>query len=140
MHTFIDLAVSGNITATGAITAGSASDRRLKKDIKSIDINAASAVLSKLKPVEYDWNDEAKRLGNYVGHSRGFLADEYLDVIPGAGRKIWGEYDAIDYEQSIPYLVAGWQQQNIRIRILEGEISVLKEELNHLRRNANVIR
>ena len=135
-----NLAVSGNITATGAITAGSASDRRLKKDIKSIDINAASAVLSKLKPVEYDWNDEAKRLGNYAGHSRGFLADEYLDAIPGAGRKIWGEYDAIDYEQSIPYLVAGWQQQNIRIRILEGEISVLKEELNHLRRNANVIR
>ncbi len=133
------VAVTGNITASGAITAGSASDRRLKKDIKSIDINTAAEVLAHLHPVRFAWNDIARELGELSGQSCGFLADEYLTVIPSAGRKIWGDYDAIDYNQSIPYLVAGWQQQNMRIRILEGEISALRQEICQMRRKANVV-
>ena len=126
--------VNGNVIATGAVTAGAASDRRLKDDIKKININDASDILGQLRPVEYDWNDDAARLGRLFGHSRGFLADEYLKIIPGAGRKIWGEYDAIDYNQTIPYLVGGWQAHNIRFRILEGEIKILKDEIHQLKR------
>ena len=126
--------VAGNIVASGQVSAGSASDRRLKAGIKTIDINDASDVLAKLRPVEFDWNDKAAELGQLSGHSRGFIADEYLEHIPGAGRKIWGEYDAIDYNQAIPYIVAAWQAQNLRIRILEGEMQLLREDNISLRR------
>ena len=137
-----NLAVSGNITATGAITAGSASDRRLKDDIKTINLVEAADLLSALNPVTFRWNEKAGELGQLHGISRGFIADEFLSRVPNAGRKIWGDYDAIDYNQIIPYLVAGWQQQNLRIRILEGDISALKEENALLRRRlkeANVL-
>ena len=128
------LKVSGNIVATGNVTSGTASDRRLKKDIRDITLADAEAVLARLHPVQFEWNDDAARLGRLFGVSRGFLADEYLKLLPNAGRKIWGDYDAIEYEQTIPYLVAGWQQQNLRIRILEGDMKVLKAENEHLRR------
>ena len=134
LHITTALNVAGNIVATGNIVAGSASDRRLKEDVRSITLQEAADLLSVLNPVVYRWNDEAAKLGGLRGIGRGFLADEYLDLLPNAGRKIWGDYDAIDYEQTIPYLVAGWQQQNLRIRILEGEIAYLKEENQRLNR------
>lgn len=126
--------VTGNISATGNVVAGVSSDRRLKKDIRSISLSEAADLLSVLNPVVFQWNEKAAELGELHGVARGFIADEYLDLLPNAGRKIWGEYDAIDYNQVIPYLVAGWQQQNLRIRILEGEIRVLKEENQRLNR------
>ena len=137
-----NLAVSGNITASGAITAGSASDRRLKDDIRPISLVEAADLLSVLNPVTFRWNEKAGEMGQLKGVSRGFIADEFLSLVPNAGRKIWGDYDAIDYNQVIPYLVAGWQQQNLRIRILEGDISTLREENALLRRRlkeANVL-
>lgn len=126
--------ISGNLVITGNSASGSASDRRLKEDIKTIDINRASEIMAQLRPVEFDWNKKAAELGQLSGHSRGFIADEYLKLIPEAGRKIWGEYDAIDYEQAIPYIVAAWQQQNMRIRVLEGDIKTLREDNELLRR------
>ena len=141
LHITTSLNVSGNIVATGGITAGSASDRRLKKDIRTITLGEAADLLMVLNPVVYEWNDEAAKLGGLHGVGRGFIADEYLNLLPNAGRKIWGEYDAIDYEQVIPYLVAGWQQQNLRSRILESEVKFLKEEIDRLnRRMRDVIR
>ena len=128
--------ISGNLVITGNSTSGQASDRRLKDDIKTIDINKASDLVAQLRPVEFSWNEKAAQLGQLSGRSRGFIADEYLQLIPEAGRKIWGEYDAIDYNQAIPYIVAAWQQQNMRIRILEGEISSLKAENELMRRRA----
>ena len=121
-----DFTATGNSTATGNVVAGSASDRRLKKDIRSITPIEAADLLTVLNPVVYHWNDKASELGGLHGIARGFLADEYLDLLPNAGRKIWGEYDAIDYDQVIPYLVAGWQQQHFRIRELEEELENLR--------------
>ncbi len=141
-----DVFVSGNFKASGYNNAGaSASDRRLKTDIRSISLREAADLLSVLKPVVFRWNQDAEHLseGGLKGVSRGFLADEFLDVLPNAGRKMWEKYDAICYEQVIPYLVAGWQQQNLRIRILEGEISSLKDDNELMRRRlreANVLR
>lgn len=126
--------VSGNLLATGAITAGAASDRRLKSHIKTIDQRKAEDLLGALNPVTFEWNDDAARLGHLFGVARGFIADEYLKVLPNAGRKIWGDYDAIDYNQVIPYLVAGWQRQNLKIRTLEGDIKTLREDNELLRR------
>ena len=129
LHITTALNVAGNIIATGNIVAGSASDRRLKKEIRTITRNEAADVLWALNPVTYQWNELAARLGDLRGVGRGFLADEFLDKLPNAGRKIWGEYDAIDYEQVIPYLVAGWKEQQRRIVELETELKVMRRAL-----------
>ena len=128
--------VTGNFAVTGNCSMGTVSDRRLKEDIKDIDLNAAVEVLAALRPVTFNWNQDAERLseGQLHGPARGFIADEYLKQLPNAGKQIWGEYNSLYYEQTIPYLVAGWKQEDMRIRILEGEISSLKEEIHGLRR------
>lgn len=128
--------VSGNFVATGNVTSGNSSDRRLKKDIRDISMDDAEHVLSHLHPVSFNWNHIAEKLSDGVltGEARGFLADEYLEEMPNAGRKMWGDYDAIYYEQTIPYLVAGWQQQSMQLRILKDEINILKEDNKILRR------
>ena len=128
--------VSGNFVATGNVTSGNASDRRLKRDIRDITLDDAERMLSALHPVYFCWNDDAERLseGELSGIARGFIADEFLKQMPNAGRKIWGDYDALYYEQAIPYLVAGWKQQNLLMRILESEIKTLKEDNEILRR------
>lgn len=124
------VSITGNIIATGYIDAGyGASDRRLKKDIKTMDFAAAAHVLAALRPVTFAWNEKASELGPFSGDSRGFIADEYNCIIGNATRKMWGEYDAIDYHQVIPYLVAGWQLQQQRIEALAGEIEKLRRRL-----------
>ena len=124
------VSITGNIIATGYIDAGyGASDRRLKKDIKTMDLAEAAHVLAALRPVTFAWNEKASELGPFSGDSRGFIADEYNCIIGNATRKMWGEYDAIDYHQVIPYLVAGWQLQQQRIEALAGEIEKLRRRL-----------
>ena len=125
-----NVTVSGNMDCTGEATAGTASDRRLKENVKTMDVNFAAEVLGLLRPVTFDWNEEAVRLseGRKKGRSRGFIADEYNSIIPNATRKIWGIYDAIDYQHAIPYLVGGWKQHDKRIADLENEVEKLRAE------------
>jgi len=128
--------MTGNLVTTGNQISGNASDRRLKDDIRDIKLDEAEEMLAALHPVSFRWNEKAGELsdGQLTGVSRGFIADELLAQMPNAGRKMWGEYDAIYYEQVIPYLVAGWQQQNLRIRILEGDMRIVRAENESLRR------
>ena len=136
LHITSSAYLSGNFVATGNVTSGNASDRRLKEDIRDISLDEAEEMLAALRPVSFRWNEMAGELsdGQLTGVSRGFIADELLAQMPGAGRKMWGDYDAIYYEQVIPYLVAGWQRQNLRLRILEGDIKVLRADNEQLRR------
>lgn len=130
LHIDSSVSITGNIIATGYIDAGlSPSDRRLKKDIKTMDFAEATHVLAALRPVTFAWNEKASELGQFAGDSRGFIADEYNCIIGNATRKMWGEYDAIDYHQVIPYLVAGWQLQQRRIEALTGGIEKLRRRL-----------
>ena len=118
----------GNVYARGDVIAAWASDRRLKKEIKPISSLDANEVLESLRPVEFEWNEKAEKLseGHKTGKARGFLADEFLEILPNAGRKIWNEYDAIDYVQVIPYLVAGYQSLKAEVEQLKVEIAELK--------------
>lgn len=117
-----------NIYAEGDVIAAWASDRRLKKNVEPISSLDADEVLEALKPVEFEWNEKAEELseGHKTGKARGFLADEFLEVLPNAGRKIWHDYDAIEYNQVIPYLVAGYQSLKKEVEELKKEIAELK--------------
>lgn len=126
----------GNIVATGEVSAGNASDRRLKKDISTLSERETEHVLSALNPVSFIWNEKAEELSN--GRKRGiaysFVADEFLSLLPNAGRKMWDEYDAIYTEQVVPYVVKGWQMHERRLSDHERRIQELEKENKELKR------
>ncbi len=117
-----NIMVAGNITAAGNVTAGSASDRRLKRNLRELTDYDALTTLNALRPVAFEWNDIAGALGGLMGQGQGFIADEFKAIVPNASRKIWGEYDAIDYTAVVPYLVRGWQLLMERIKALESRL------------------
>lgn len=130
------LYVANNIVATGEVSAGNASDRRLKKDISTLSEGETEYVLSALNPVSFIWNEKAEELSN--GRKRGiaysFVADEFLSLLPNAGRKMWDEYDAIYTEQVVPYLTKGWQMHERRLSDHERRIQELEKENKELKR------
>ena len=130
------LYVANNIVATGEVSAGNASDRRLKKDISTLSERETEHVLSALNPVSFVWNAKAEELSN--GRKRGiaysFVADEFLSLLPNAGRKMWHEYDAIYTEQVVPYLTKGWQMHERRLSDHERRIQELEKENKELKR------
>ena len=130
------LYVANNIVATGEVSAGNASDRRLKKDISTLSEGETEHVLSALNPVSFIWNEKAEELSN--GRKRGiaysFVADEFLSLLPNAGRKMWDEYDAIYTEQVVPYVVKGWQMHERRLSDHERRIQELEKENKELKR------
>lgn len=125
---------SGNFVTTGNITAGSASDRRLKDNIKSMTDDNALSVLKSLNPVTFEWNTTANELGKLNGVSDGFIADEYEKLIPNSSRTIWANYRAIDYTRVSGYLVKGWQNHETRLEAAERKIKELENELAQYRR------
>lgn len=129
-----NLFIYGNLTSTGSITFGSASDRRLKDNIKSMTDEQATYVLKALNPVTYQWNSTAYELGKLSGVSDGFIADEYEKLIPNSGRDIWANYRAINYERATSYLVKGWQNHETRLEKAERRIKELENELKQYRR------
>lgn len=131
----------GNIVASGQVASGTASDRRLKRNIRTINNKDTLHILSSLNPVIFEWNDKALTLGGLQGTASSFIAGEYLELLPYAGRKVWDMYDAIYIEQTIPYLVGGWQMHerllsdhNKRILDLERENKILREEIRKMKR------
>lgn len=129
-------AFTGNIASAGEVSAGNASDRRLKKDISTLSDMETEHVLSALNPVSFVWNSKAEELSN--GRKRGiaysFVADEFLSLLPNAGRKMWDEYDAIYTEQVVPYVVKGWQMHERRLSDHERRIQELERENKELKR------
>lgn len=126
----------GNIVASGQVSAGNASDRRLKKDISTLSERETKHVLSHLNPVSFTWNAKAEELsgGDKKGIARSFVADEFLSLLPNAGRKMWNDYDAIYTEQAVPYLVKGWQMHERRLSDHERRIQELEKENRELKR------
>ena len=119
-----------NVYAYGDVIAAYSSDRRLKDNIQTISSEEADSVLQALNPVSFEWNKIEEELteGHRKGIARSFVADEFLQVLPNAGQKVYGEkYDAIFIEQVIPYLVAGYKKQQQELEDLKKEIAELKK-------------
>lgn len=117
-----NLTASGNIYAAGAITAGSASDLRLKRDI--VALNSPADILSKLRPIKYAWNSLATSLDpRNTGCDVGFVAQEVMSLIPEAVTQDYFEdYYRLNQIKIIPYLVKGWQDHENRIEAIEKSL------------------
>lgn len=126
----------GNIASAGEVSAGNASDRRLKKNISTLSEAETEHVLSALNPVSFTWNAKAEELsgGGKRGIARSFVADEFLSLLPNAGRRMWNDYDAIYTEQVVPYLTKGWQMHERRLSDHERRIQELEKENRELKR------
>lgn len=118
--------VVGSIqTSTTSTTYNTSSDYRLKEDWR--DIDAPSAKLMALKPVNFGWKVDGTR-------TDGFLAHELAEVLPYA---VTGEKDAVDedgnfemqsvdHSKVVPLLTAALQEAIKKIDALEMRLAKLE--------------
>jgi hypothetical protein len=114
--------IVGSISTNGSSTAyNTSSDYRLKKDW--VAVSDASTRVNALKPVNFAWKADGKRVD-------GFLAHELADVVPEA---VTGEKDAVDdkgnpvyqgIDQSklVPLLTAALQEALAEIKSLKARL------------------
>lgn len=123
------LQVTGNITATGEITAYSSSDERLKKNIEPI--TNGLDIIDKINPVSYNWNDKAIELNPTKSINKsdvGVVAQELEEVLPNLVHSMYDdEYLGVDYIKLIPYLISSVKQLKNEIAELKNEIIELKK-------------
>ena len=128
------LHVGGDIVATGAITAGSASDARLKTNVANISNEQARAIVMALRPVNFTWNEKATSLfDQYKGDDTGFIAQEVEPLLPMAIGTIFDEYKRLDATKMIPAIVKVEQDHETRIVQLEARVKELEAEIARLR-------
>ncbi len=133
----------GNVVATGAITAGSASDARLKTNIQSLSAESAKRIVMALNPVTFTWNEKAGELfDQYKGDDLGMIAQEVEPYLPQAVGTIFENYKRLDYTKVISPLVKVAQDHETRLEKLEKEVKArdakiveLESEIKRLRMN-----
>lgn len=138
------LDVSGVIHSTtgifsdGYVTAGSASDARLKDNVRTMEFGDAMAILANARPVRFSWNGLANSLcEKYVGNDMGMIAQEVEPYIPEAISSIYGEYKRLDYTKFIAPLVCVAKSHEERLQQAEREIADLKRENAQLKARLN---
>lgn len=128
------LHVTGNIIATGAITAkASSSDIRLKTDIQGYD---AMGIIRKFRSVKYHWNAIAKENSEVFNHDNwnyGLIAQDLLS----GGYSQWvkdtfNDYYTIDYERLIPVVWKGLQEVDDEVTRLRKEVVRLNKRISEL--------
>ena len=108
----------GLVRSTGDIVAYYSSDERLKDNISLIP-NALDKV-SKLRGVEFDWNDKQDV---YQGHDVGVIAQDVQKVLPELVQERADGYLAVKYEKMVALLIES-------IKELKTEVDELKQQLN----------
>jgi|TARA_B100001094_G_scaffold277052_1_gene285625 hypothetical protein len=122
-----ELHVSGNIFATGNITAYYSSDIRLKDNVRPIEDSLFK--LSKLRGVEFDWNEKAHELDIQKGHDVGLIAQEVEEVLPEVVVTRDDGFKAVRYDRVVSLLVQGINDQQKQIKDLKSDIIELKKRL-----------
>lgn len=120
------LDVSGVIHTTqgvlsdGFVTAGSASDARLKEDIRPLDPAVASRIVLGARPVAFRWTEQAGELCPYYrGDDLGMIAQEVEPLLPSAVSSIFFKYKRLDYTKFIAPVITVVQDHEDRLRKLE---------------------
>ena len=106
--------VNGNLVATGGVTALSASDMRLKADVKPI--SNALDIISSVRPITHKWNKKAQDVNKALDGTKtnyGVIAQELKTILPDlVGGMYSGKYLGVNYEQLISILIAAVQELN----------------------------
>ncbi len=131
--TTIALKVNGLTSATSYVAT---SDKRFKKDIKSIE-NAMDLV-NKLQGVSYKWRSSEFKERSFGSEGQiGFIAQDVEKIIPEAVIKDENGYYGINYNMIIPVLAealkgqaAKMQEQQSHITELESIVSAMKSNIS----------
>lgn len=121
---------NGSLFSTGEITAYQSSDRRLKTNIHNLN---SIDIIRKLRPVEFDWTDEALDMKfDKTRHSYGLIAQEVEDVLPDIVHyNMFGKgYLSLDYPKLIPLTISA-------IKDIDDEVTKLKKEVKELKKRLN---
>jgi hypothetical protein len=128
----IRLGNGGNIIANDNITAyGSASDRRLKENVKPL-VGALDKVMQ-LQGCTFDWKentDQRDLIG--IKEDIGFIADEVQAVVPEMVRTDVEGYLSLRDRGFSALLVEAVKEQQKQIEDQKTEISELKSMINML--------
>jgi hypothetical protein len=112
----------------------SASDRRLKENIRPIEADFARAFFEKVNPVSFNFIADEDKKTEY-----GLIAQELEEVFDDLGEdneniiiELEGEeqYKAINYEKLVGILIPAVKDLYAQINELKEEIKILKEERN----------
>ena len=119
----------GGIQTTGDIIAfANISDKRFKMNITPFNTNDGIDIINKLNPVKFRWKADLFNTTMANKDDIGFIAQEVAEIIPEAVAKCKIEmndidYNYINYERIIPYLVNN-------IKYLNNKIVELEDKLN----------
>jgi len=100
------------------------SDFNLKNSIDTINFGLSDVL--KLKPVSFNWNDEARNINEYK--SMGFIAQDIMDVIPNAASTMGDGDMQVDYNAIVATLTKAIQEQQALIKALEQRILTLENK------------
>jgi hypothetical protein len=137
------------------------SDRKLKNDIKPL--SDALSIINQLKPSVYTFKtNEYKQMNLPEGLQYGLIADEVQQVVPGAvkkavqpaeyenhdghtGKKLSNEveFNAVNYTEMIPILIAAMKEQQVMIEDLKmknQKIDQQQQQINELLKEIQLIK
>ena len=120
----------GSIVSQGEITAYSSSDIRFKTDIHNL---TGLDYIRKMRPVEYNWTDEALELkANKVRHGYGLIAQELEQIVPDlVTHNMFNEgYLGIDYTRLVPFTISAIQEVDDEVTRLKKRVKELENKIN----------
>lgn len=125
-----NITATGNVVAQGEITAYSSSDIRFKTDIHNL---TGLDYIRRMRPVEYNWTDEALELkANKVRHGYGLIAQELEQIIPDlVTHNMFNEgYLGIDYTRLVPFTISAIQEVDDEVTRLKKRVKELENKVN----------
>jgi cytoskeletal protein CcmA (bactofilin family) len=111
--------VSGEIRATGDITAYYSSDERLKENIQPIQ-NALSKVEA-ISGNTYDWKEGFENIHSHKGNDLGVIAQEVQSIMPEIVTQRETGYLAVDYIKLVPVLIEAIKELSAKVKELESK-------------------
>lgn len=132
------LEVNGEASKTTAGAFIGNSDRRLKKNIQTLDGKNALDFISKMNGVTYEWNDEVTGNNRPEGMQFGFIAQDLKQLFPekvtqdalGYYQTAYGDYDPL-FVQAIKEL----KEENEELKIKLEKLIKLEERILTLEKN-----
>lgn len=130
-----------------------ASDENLKTNI--VDLTGASAMLMSLSPKSYEFDQSIEALNLPAGTQYGLLAQDLEEVIPHAVTDVVSpprtdsagnvevasmEFKAVNYNQLIPVLIAGFKEQNQLDQANTDAIAALQNRLMEVENQMAVVK
>ena len=111
--------VTGEIRATGDITAFYSSDIRLKENVQPIP-NALEKV-NQISGNTYDWKEGYDTIHSHKGNDVGVIAQEIEQILPQIVTNRDNGFKAVQYEKIIPLLIEAIKELSAKVNSLENK-------------------